>query len=123
MSTCLGGLQRVPSCKERKRILLAEFDDNFRSARQGLANPASRPQDDSHTRLHYFCSLPHQDSALRPVVGQLERAAGFHIALTLPAPSVPGTMSGKVDPFGKIDIPQTGLERRGYCPAFTTGVR
>jgi class 3 adenylate cyclase/predicted ATPase len=30
-----------------------------------------------HTRLRYFCSPHHQDSALYPVIGQLERAAGF----------------------------------------------
>jgi tetratricopeptide (TPR) repeat protein len=30
-----------------------------------------------HTRLRYFCSPYHQDSALYPFIGQLERAAGF----------------------------------------------
>jgi class 3 adenylate cyclase/predicted ATPase len=30
-----------------------------------------------HTRLRYFCSPYHQDSALYPVITQLERAAGF----------------------------------------------
>jgi class 3 adenylate cyclase/predicted ATPase len=30
-----------------------------------------------HTRLRYFCSPQHQDSALHPIIGQLERAAGF----------------------------------------------
>jgi class 3 adenylate cyclase len=30
-----------------------------------------------HTRLRYFCSPHHQDSALHPIIGQLERAAGF----------------------------------------------
>jgi class 3 adenylate cyclase/predicted ATPase len=30
-----------------------------------------------HTRLRYFCSLHHQDSALYPFIVQLERAAGF----------------------------------------------
>lgn len=30
-----------------------------------------------HTRLRYFCSPYHQDSALQPFIGQLERAAGF----------------------------------------------
>jgi predicted ATPase/class 3 adenylate cyclase len=30
-----------------------------------------------HTRLRYFCSPHHQDSALHPFIGQLERAAGF----------------------------------------------
>ena len=30
-----------------------------------------------HTRLRYFCSPHHQDSAGYPVITQLERAAGF----------------------------------------------
>jgi class 3 adenylate cyclase len=30
-----------------------------------------------HTRVRYFCSPHHQDSALYPVIRQLERAAGF----------------------------------------------
>jgi len=30
-----------------------------------------------HTRLRYFCSPQHTDSALYPIIGQLERAAGF----------------------------------------------
>jgi class 3 adenylate cyclase/predicted ATPase len=30
-----------------------------------------------HTRLRYFCSPHHQDSALHPFIEQLERAAGF----------------------------------------------
>ena len=30
-----------------------------------------------HTRLRYFCSPHHQDSALYPCIAQLERAAGF----------------------------------------------
>lgn len=34
-------------------------------------------QGDPHTRLRHFCSPHHQDTALYPVIGQLERAAGF----------------------------------------------
>jgi AAA ATPase-like protein/adenylate/guanylate cyclase family protein len=34
-------------------------------------------QNDPHTRLRYFCSPHHQDSALFPFIAQLERAAGF----------------------------------------------
>jgi predicted ATPase len=34
-------------------------------------------QGDQHTRLRYFCSQYHQDSALYPFIVQLERAAGF----------------------------------------------
>src|SRR5262249_57558391 len=30
-----------------------------------------------HTRLRYFCSPQHTDSALYPVIAQLERAAGL----------------------------------------------
>ena len=30
-----------------------------------------------HTRLRYFCSPQHTDSALYPIVGQMERAAGL----------------------------------------------
>ncbi len=36
-----------------------------------------RIADDPHRRLRYFCSPHHQDSALYPIVGHLERAAGF----------------------------------------------
>ena len=34
-------------------------------------------QDEPHTRLRYFCSPHHQDSAFYPFIVQLERAAGF----------------------------------------------
>jgi predicted ATPase len=34
-------------------------------------------QGDPHTRLRHFCSPHHQDTALYPVISQLERAAGF----------------------------------------------
>src|SRR5262249_12516879 len=30
-----------------------------------------------HTRLRYFCSPQHTDSAFHPLIGQFERAAGF----------------------------------------------
>ena len=38
-----------------------------------LESIASEP----HTRLRYFCSPQHTDSALYPVIGQMERAAGL----------------------------------------------
>src|SRR5262249_54095371 len=34
-------------------------------------------EDDPHTRLRWFCSPHHQDSALYPVISQIEVAAGF----------------------------------------------
>jgi hypothetical protein len=36
-----------------------------------------RLSNEPHIRLRYFCSPPHQDSALYPSIAQLERAAGF----------------------------------------------
>lgn len=33
--------------------------------------------DEPHTRLRFFCLPHHQDSALHPIIAQLERAAGF----------------------------------------------
>ena len=38
---------------------------------------AERISAEPHTRLRYFCSPHHQDSALYPSIAQLERAAGF----------------------------------------------
>ena len=32
---------------------------------------------ETHTRLRYFCSPQHTDSALYPIISQMERAAGF----------------------------------------------
>ena len=32
---------------------------------------------ESHARLRYFCSPQHTDSAFHPIIGQMERAAGF----------------------------------------------
>jgi len=44
-----------------------------RIAQTALERLAGEP----HTRLRYFCSPHHQDSALYPSIAQLERAAGF----------------------------------------------
>ena len=33
--------------------------------------------DEPHTRLRYFCSPQHTDSAFYPIIGQMERAAGL----------------------------------------------
>jgi predicted ATPase len=42
-----------------------------------VAALAERFRPESHTRLRYFCSPHHQDSALYPFIDQLGRAAGF----------------------------------------------
>ena len=41
------------------------------------ASLMERISHESHTRLRYFCSPQHTDSALFPIISQLERAAGF----------------------------------------------
>jgi class 3 adenylate cyclase/predicted ATPase len=41
------------------------------------ASLMERLASEPHTRLRYFCSPQHTDSALYPVIGQMERAAGF----------------------------------------------
>ena len=52
-------------------------------ARQASGNRGSRPRfwsaiaAEPHTRLRYFCSPQHTDSALHPIIGQMERAAGL----------------------------------------------
>ncbi|WP_024520237.1 adenylate/guanylate cyclase domain-containing protein [Bradyrhizobium sp. Tv2a-2] len=50
-----------------------------------------------HTRLSYFCSPQHTDSAFYPIIGQFERAAGFAVG----------------------DTPQTKLEKLGALLAQT----
>jgi predicted ATPase len=41
------------------------------------ATVLERLANDPHTRLRYFCSPQHTDSALYPIIGQMERAAGL----------------------------------------------
>ena len=44
-----------------------------------------RLADEPHTRLRYFCSPQHTDSALYPVISHIERAAGPAHGATPPA--------------------------------------
>jgi hypothetical protein len=41
------------------------------------ASLMERVVSEPHTRLRYFCSAQHTDSALHPIIGQMERAAEF----------------------------------------------
>ena len=43
-----------------------------------------RLADEPHMRLRYFCSPQHTDSALYPIISQMERAAGFTHDDTVP---------------------------------------
>ena len=58
------------------RVVLVSGEPRIGKSRLTAAL-SQRIDTEPHTRLCYFCSPHHQDSALYPVIGQLERAAGF----------------------------------------------
>ena len=58
------------------RVVLVSGEPGIGKSRLG-AELARRIEGEPHTRLRYFCSPHHQDSALYPFILQLERAAGF----------------------------------------------
>jgi class 3 adenylate cyclase/predicted ATPase len=58
------------------RIVLISGEPGIGKSRLTAAL-SERIAGDPHTRLRYFCSPHHQDSALHPFITQLERAAGF----------------------------------------------
>jgi predicted ATPase/class 3 adenylate cyclase/energy-coupling factor transporter ATP-binding protein EcfA2 len=58
------------------RVVLVSGEPGIGKSRLTAAL-SQRIETEPHTRLRYFCSPHHQDSALRPFIGQLERAAGF----------------------------------------------
>jgi class 3 adenylate cyclase len=58
------------------RVVLVSGEPGIGKSRLGAAL-SQRIESDEHTRLRYFCSPHHQDSALHPFIVQLERAAGF----------------------------------------------
>jgi hypothetical protein len=57
------------------RVVLLSAEPGIGKSRltEALAERLGEP----HLRLRYFCSPHHQDSALYPIIGQLEHAAGF----------------------------------------------
>src|SRR5690242_17343093 len=58
------------------RIVLVSGEPGIGKSRLTAAL-SQRIETEPHARLRYFCSPHHQDSALHPFIGQLERAAGF----------------------------------------------
>jgi class 3 adenylate cyclase len=60
----------------RGRVVLISAEPGIGKSRLAEAFRQSL-ENEPHTRLRYFCSPHHQDSALFPFIAQLERAAGF----------------------------------------------
>jgi AAA ATPase domain len=58
-----------------------------------------------HTRLRYFCSPQHTDSAFHPIIGQMERAAG------LGYDDKPQAKLNKLDAVGDTPNPAARLVR------------
>jgi class 3 adenylate cyclase len=58
------------------RVVLVSGEPGIGKSRLTAAL-SQRIETEPHTRLRYFCSPHHQDSALYPFIGRLERAAGF----------------------------------------------
>jgi class 3 adenylate cyclase/predicted ATPase len=58
------------------RVVLVSGEPGIGKSRLTAAL-SQRLETEPHTRIRYFCSPHHQDSALYPFLGQLERAAGF----------------------------------------------
>ncbi len=73
-------LRRWGQAKAGKgRVVLISAEPGVGKSRLAEAL-AERIATEPHTRLRYFCSPHHQDSALYPVIAQMERAAGFQHA-------------------------------------------
>jgi len=58
------------------RVVLVSGEPGIGKSRLTVAL-SQRIETEPHSRLRYFCSPHHQDSALYPFIGQLKRAAGF----------------------------------------------
>jgi hypothetical protein len=58
------------------RVVLVSGEPGIGKSRL-VAEVVDRLEPESHIRLRYFCSPHHQDSALYPIISQLERAGNF----------------------------------------------
>jgi class 3 adenylate cyclase/tetratricopeptide (TPR) repeat protein len=64
------------ACSGEGRVVLMSGEPGIGKSRLTVALQ-EQLESEPHIRLHFFCSPHHTDSALYPMVSQLERAAGF----------------------------------------------
>ena len=70
-------VRRWQQAKSRQgRVVLVSGEPGIGKSRLTAAL-SEHIEAEPHTRLRYFCSPHHQDSAFYPLIAQLERAAGF----------------------------------------------
>src|SRR5438874_4131848 len=82
------------------RVVLVSGEPGIGKSRLTAAL-SQRIEADPHTRLRYFCSPHHQDSALYPFIVQLERATGF--ARDDTAEQKLGKLEGLLDSSARAD--------------------
>jgi tetratricopeptide (TPR) repeat protein len=80
------------------RVVLLSGEPGIGKSRLTVAL-SERLQEEPHTRVRYFCSPHHTDSALYPTINQLERAAGFERD---------DTPEAKLDKMGSLLGPSSG---------------
>jgi tetratricopeptide (TPR) repeat protein len=69
-------LRRWSKAKGQGQVVLLSGEPGIGKSRLTAAL-LERLATEPHTRLRYFCSPQHTDSALYPIISQMERAAGF----------------------------------------------
>jgi predicted ATPase len=85
---------------DQGRVVLLSGEPGIGKSRL-TAELLQRIESEPHTRLRYFCSSYHQDSALYPFITQLEHAAGF--TRDEPAEDKLGKLRRLLSPSARVD--------------------
>ena len=102
-SSCCGALG---AGKRRRRTGGAVSGEPGIGKSRLTAELSERIDSEPHTRIRYFCSPHHQDSALYPFIIQLERAAGF---------ALDDAVEQKLDKLQELLAPAKPRDERLLC--------